>query len=63
VTVPGSADTATFNAASANTTIDVGTGLSILNIIFDTSSAAAYTIGTGAANSEAFTNANSAGLP
>ncbi|MGC3990397.1 MAG: hypothetical protein QM796_12090 [Chthoniobacteraceae bacterium] len=46
-TVPGSGDTATFSGASANTTIDLGSGVTIGALLFDTSSAAAYTIGTG----------------
>ena len=41
---PGVGNTATFNAASGNTTITVGT-ISLANITFDTSSAAAYTLG------------------
>ena len=44
--IPGVGNTATFNAASGNTTITVGT-ISLANITFDTSSAAAYTLGAG----------------
>ncbi|MEI8198165.1 MAG: dockerin type I repeat-containing protein, partial [Phycisphaerae bacterium] len=49
---PGSGKTASFNAASANTTIDLGSGVLLKNILFDTS-AAVYTIGTGAAGNQA----------
>lgn len=51
-TVPGTGDAATFNAASSFTTIDLGAGVTISNLLFDTASAAAYTIGTGAAGSQ-----------
>ena len=45
--VPGTGDTATFNnAGGAVDTIDLGTGVTINTILFDTSSAAAYTIGS-----------------
>src|SRR4051794_37443272 len=47
--VPGTGDTATFNAASAFTTINLGTGVTLGSLSFDTASAAAYTIGSGAA--------------
>ncbi len=44
--------TATFNADSLtvnnNTTIDLGGGVTLGALVFDTSSAAAYTIGSGA---------------
>jgi autotransporter-associated beta strand protein len=57
--VPGTGDTATFNATSAsvnnNTTIDLGTGVMIGTILFDTANAAAYTIGAGAVNSQTLT--------
>ena len=42
--IPGVGNTATFNAASGNTTITVGT-ISLANITFDTINAAAYTLG------------------
>ncbi len=51
-TVPGTGDTATFNAASPNTTINLGAGVTISNIVFDTASVAAYTIGAGAVGSQ-----------
>ena len=47
-TVPGSGDTATFNGAgNGNTTIDLLSGVTINTIVFDTASAAAYTIRGG----------------
>ncbi len=49
-------DTATFNnAGNGRTNIDLSTGVTVSNIIFDTSSAAPYTIGTGAAGSQTLT--------
>jgi hypothetical protein len=54
--VPGSADVATFNGAgNANTTIDLGGGVTILNLLFNTGSAAAYTVGAGAVGSQTLT--------
>jgi fibronectin-binding autotransporter adhesin len=61
--VPGVADTATFNGAgNANTTISLGTGVTIGNILFDTSSAASYTIGSGLVGSQALTLANAGAI-
>ena len=61
--VPGSGDTATFNGAgNANTTIDLGTGVTISNLLFNTGSAAAYTIGTGAVGGETLTLNNSGAI-
>ncbi len=51
---PTFGETATFNTTSANTTIDMGTGLNIRNITFDTANVAAYTLGTGGAGGQAF---------
>jgi autotransporter-associated beta strand protein len=53
--VPGTGDTATFNGASGNTAIDLGAGVTIGSVLFDTSSAAAYTIGSGAVGSQTLT--------
>jgi autotransporter-associated beta strand protein len=53
--VPGTGDTATFNAASANTTIDLTGGVTILKLLFDTSSVGAYTIGSGGAGVQTLT--------
>jgi len=54
--VPGTGDTATFNGAgNGNTTIDLGAGVTLGNLLFDTSSAAPYTIGSGAVGSETLT--------
>ncbi|MEO7099487.1 MAG: autotransporter-associated beta strand repeat-containing protein [Luteolibacter sp.] len=62
VAVPGTSDTATFNnAGNGNTIIDLGAGVTIGTIIFDTSSAAAYTLGTGAAGSQTLTLGTLAG--
>ncbi len=52
-TVPGTGDTATFNGAgNANTTLSLGTGVTINSVVFDTASAAAYSIGSGAVGSQ-----------
>jgi hypothetical protein len=54
--VPGTGDTATFNdAGNGNTTIDLGTGVTLGALLFDTSNAAAYTIGSGGAGSQTLT--------
>jgi len=54
--VPGTGDTATFNnAGNGNTTIDLGGGVSVGAVLFDTSSVAAYTIGSGAVGSQTLT--------
>jgi uncharacterized protein (TIGR03382 family) len=54
--VPGSGNTATFNGAgNGNTTIDLGAGVTLGTLLFDTSSAAAYTIGSGAVGSQTLT--------
>ena len=47
-TVPGSGDTATFNGSgNGHTRPDIAGGVTINTIVFDTASAAAYTIGGG----------------
>jgi len=54
--VPGTGDTATFNdAGNGNTTIDLGGGVTVSTVLFDTASAAAYTIGSGAVGSQTLT--------
>ena len=54
--VPGTGDTATFNSAgNGNTTIDLGGGVTVGTVVFDTASAAAYTIGAGAVGSQTLT--------
>ncbi|MEI6653633.1 MAG: autotransporter-associated beta strand repeat-containing protein, partial [Verrucomicrobiota bacterium] len=55
--VPGTGDTATFNAAAGlgGAVIDLGAGVTLNSILFDTSSAAAYTIGAGVLNSQTLT--------
>ena len=51
--VPGSGDTATFNAAgNGNTTISLSSEVTINTILFDTANAAAYTIGSGGGRSQ-----------
>ncbi len=50
---PSGTDTATLNnSGNGQTVIDVTGLVSVANITFDTASAAAYTLGTGAANSQ-----------
>jgi len=54
--VPGAGNTATFNGAgNGNTTINLGAGVTLGSLLFDTSSAAAYTIGSGAVGSQTLT--------
>jgi autotransporter-associated beta strand protein len=53
---PGSGDTATFNnAGNGNTTLDLGTGVTVMTVLFNSSSAAPYTIGSGAVGSQTLT--------
>ena len=53
---PGTGDTATFNnAGNARTTLDLGAGVTVNTLLFTTASAAAYTIGSGAVNSQTLT--------
>ena len=57
-TVPGTnlGETATFNNAGGGfTTIDLGAGVTVNTVLFDTANAAAYTIGSGAVGSQTFT--------
>jgi hypothetical protein len=50
---PGTGDTATFSdAGNGNVMIDLGLGVTLATLLFDTADAAAYTIGTGAAGSQ-----------
>jgi fibronectin-binding autotransporter adhesin len=61
--VPGTGDTATFNGlGNGHTTIDLGSGVTIMNLLFNTGSAAAYTIGNGAVGSQTLTLNNSGGI-
>jgi autotransporter-associated beta strand protein len=54
--VPGSTETATFNGAgNGNTTIDLGAGVSVGALVFDTAGAAEYTIGSGGAGAQTLT--------
>ena len=51
---PGTGATATFNnAGNSNTVINLGAGVTISSLVFDTSNIAAYTIGSGAVGSQA----------
>lgn len=53
---PGTVDTATFNNAGGGfTTIDLGAGVTIGSILFDTANAASYTLGSGAVGSQTLT--------
>jgi len=54
--VPGVNDTATFNGlGNNNTNIDLSAGVTISNIVFDTTNAASYTIGINLAGSQTLT--------
>ena len=61
-TVPGTTDTATFNSASANTTISLGAGVTIKTLLYDTSSAAAYILGSGGDGAQTLTLDNSGAI-
>lgn len=57
--VPGTGDTATFGMIdNGNTTVSLGSGVIVNTVLFDTASAAAYTIGSGAVGSQALTLEN-----
>ncbi len=60
--VPGAANnvhTATFNSAgNGQTTINLGAGVTINTVLFETATAAAYTIGSGAVGSQTLTLEN-----
>jgi autotransporter-associated beta strand protein len=61
--VPGTGDTATFSGAGGgHTTIDLGSGVTIMNLLFNTGGAAAYTIGNGAVGSQTLTLNNFGGI-
>ncbi len=54
--VPGPGDTAIFNGGGAGfTTLGLGAGVTVNTILFNSSAAASYTIGSGAVNSETLT--------
>ena len=54
--VPGTGDTATFdNAGNGMVVLNLGTGVTVNTILFDTASAAAYTIGSGNVGSQSLT--------
>jgi len=54
--VPGTSDTATFDGAgNGNVVLDLGGGVTINTLAFDTAAVAAYTIGSGAVGSQTLT--------
>ena len=56
---PTTGETARFNGAgNGNTTIDLGTGVTVGTLFFDSANAAAYTIGSGAVGSQTLTTGN-----
>ena len=60
---PGTGDTATFdNAGNTNVVLDLGGGVTINTLVFDTASAAAYTIGTGGAGVQTLTLDNAGAI-
>lgn len=55
-TAPATGDTAKFSdGGNGNTTVSLGAGATVNTVLFDTASAAGYTIGSGAVNSQALT--------
>jgi autotransporter-associated beta strand protein len=61
--VPGIGDTATFNGAgNGNTTINLGAGINVSNIVFSSPSAAAYIIGSGPVGSQTLSLNASGGI-
>ncbi len=62
-TVPGTGNTATFNnAGNGQTTLDLGAGVTLKSILFDTVGAAAYTVGSGAVGSQILTLNDGGGI-
>jgi len=61
--VPSTGDTSTFNGGgNGNTTINLGSGVTILDIFFNTGNVAAYTIGSGTAGSQTLMLNNSGAI-
>lgn len=57
--VPVAGDAATFNGTgNGNTVIDLGAGVTIQSVLFDTSQASAYVLGSGAVGSQTLTLGN-----
>lgn len=55
-TFPGTGEIATFlDGGNGNTGINLGAGVTVASIIFDTASVAGYTIGTGGVGAQTFT--------
>jgi len=58
--VPGTGDVATFaDAGNGNTTLDLGTGVTLRGVLFDTANVAAYTVGSGLVRSQSLVLDNS----
>ncbi|MEZ0390377.1 MAG: beta strand repeat-containing protein, partial [Verrucomicrobium sp.] len=56
---PGAGDSATFNGTgSGNTVINLGAGVTIQSVLFDTSQASAYVLGSGSVGSQTLTLGN-----
>lgn len=54
--IPGTGDTATFdNAGNGNLIVDLGAGVTVNTLFFDTAAVAGYTIGSGAVGSQSLT--------
>ena len=63
IPVPGTGDTATFNnAGGAVDTIDLGGGVTVNSILFDTTNVAPYTIGAGVVSAQTLTLNNGGGV-
>ena len=61
--VPGVGDTAVFDSAgNANVIIDLGGGVTVGNIAFDSAAVAAYTLGSGAVGSQSLTLGNAGAI-
>jgi len=61
--VPGTGDVATFDSAGGTVdTINLGAGITIQSVVFDTANAANYTIGSGAVGSQKLTLNNAGGV-
>ena len=61
--VPGTLETATFNGlGNGFTTIDLGSGISVGTILFDTASVAGYTIGSGGVGAQTLTLDNTGAI-
>ena len=60
---PGAGETATFSGAgNGNTVVDLGAGVTVASIIFDTAVAASHTIGSGGAGAQTLTLGNAGAI-